>query len=626
MSGIFGIVDPGRGQGIEPRSHAMAAVMSHHVSFVSDLWVQADHGVALGRLGIGIFNRAVQPVWNADRSVALFFVGELYAIDGHERRGQTQCDEIAALELYEARGTQFVAHLNGMFVLAVWDARRKLVVVANDRYGLYPLYYSYTSGRFVFAPEVKAILCDPGVDRALNLTALAEYVRFQHLLGDKTFFEGVQLLPNACMLVYDLNERRLTSRQYWEYSDLPSLPHGVRFEEAVEEAGRLLRQSVRRRLDGEYRVGIYLSGGVDSRVILGMAGLEHALLPTVTFGMRGSRDVVYAAAIARAARTQHHWFEFRDGRWVEEFANLHFELTEGFHSWIHAHGISILDQARVVMEVNLAGLHGQELNWEDPSLAYAPDEAAFVSRLFYELTQETTWPSIDEAEEAALFCPQMATELRGLAFQSLREEVARVSHLPTAQRAIALSCDTDRRFFQYYTVFNRSRIEQRFPFYDYEYFDFIHALPMEMTADRRLRRVMIYRNLPRLARIPCEKDELPITGTTTGFLAARTAHRAKGAFNRHVRRVFPETSPLHSNYEGWLRNELRAWGEELLLSSRSASRGFFQPRAVESLWRRHLSGREMNIIGKLAPLMTFELIMRRFFDASDPAPGATVHA
>jgi asparagine synthase (glutamine-hydrolysing) len=302
---------------------------------------------------------------------------------------------------------------------------------------------------------------------------------------------------------------------------------------------------------------------------------------------------------------------------VEDFADFHLELTEGFHSWIHAHGISILEQVRPLIDVNLTGFGGGQsaIDWGDIALLRAPDDIAFFCRLFSLLSQETTWPSITDAEERFVFSPRISSSMRGLACESLREELARFDHLPYEQRAAYFAlCNPDRRMFQYYTVFHRSHFEQRFPFYDYHYFEFVYALPPEMLFDRRLRRAIILKEMRSLARVSYDKDDLPITDSQVSRLAAKLVHKGKSVIHRLVPPVFSEHATLYADYENWLRNELRDWGEGILLSERTLQRGLFDRELLRSLWRRHQSGLELHTIGKIAPLMTFEMMLRRFYD------------
>jgi asparagine synthase (glutamine-hydrolysing) len=621
MSGVFGVVNPGRQIDVCSLIDRMGSAMSHRDWYVIETHVGEREGFGLGRIGIGIFNREPQPVTSEDGNLTVCLSGEFYNTSGLRRdleasghRFRDGSDLELALRLYEHKREQFIHDLEGAFVLAIWDRARRELIIANDRFGLYPLYYAHYAGRLVFAPEMKGILCDSGFRKQLDLTALAEYVRFQHLLGDKTFFEELRLLPNASLLRYNVDADRLMIQSYWDFSQLPQLPASLTFRDAVEEAGRLLESAVHRLTQGDHRFGVYLSGGLDSRAILGLIDRDRLPITTITYGLQGCRDVAYARRISAAVGTDHHYFEVPDGKWVEEYADLHLELTEGFHSWIHAHGISVLGQVRPLMDVNLTGLHGAPINWEDSALFQAQDDHAFSCQMFYLLSQETTWPSVREAEARLVFSPRLSAQTRGLAFDSLRAELVNYAGLPYDQRAAAFSCSTDRRLFQYYTVFHRSHLEQRFPFYDYRYFEFIHALPPEMLFKRKLRRAVILSLMPSLAHVPYDKDDLPITGSEASRLTAKLVYKGKSFVHRHVAPVFPEYATLYADYENWLRNELRAWGEGILLGERTLQRDIFEPEFLRSLWRRHQSGLELHTIGKIAPLMTFEMMLRRFYD------------
>jgi asparagine synthase (glutamine-hydrolysing) len=586
MSGVFGIMDSQHRSGVSQSLSQMGLVMSHREWYVVETYSDDEAGMGLGRIGIGVFNREQQPARSEDG------------------------------KLYQDKGERSIHNLEGAFALAIWDRNRQLVIIANDRLGLYPLLYAHYDGKLVFAPEMKGVLCDPDFRKTLDLTALAEYMRFQHLLGTKTFFEGLHLLPNASLLRYDLDTDSLTLESYWDFSKLPQLPAKMTFAEAVEEASHRFKAAVDRLINGTLRFGIYLSGGLDSRTIVGCVGRERFPITSITYGQRNSRDVVYAKGIAAKAGTQHHYFELSDGKWVQAFADLHLELTEGFHSWIHAHGISVLGSVRPLIDVNLTGFGGGSLNWEDPALIYAQDDTAFHSRMFHALSQGTTWSSMDEADERFLYSPRLAARLEGLAFDSMCAELAKFGHLPYAQRAAYFSRFTsDRRLFQYYTVFNRSHFEQRFPFCDYAYVDLIYALPPEMLFKRKLQRAMILERMRRpLASVPYDKDDLPITGDPVSHLAAQLVQKGKSYLKRHVAPVFPEYSTLYADYENWLRNELRDWAGDILLGDRLLQRDIFNPAFLRSLWRRHQSGLETNIIGKTAPIMTYEMMLRRFYD------------
>jgi asparagine synthase (glutamine-hydrolysing) len=618
MSGVFGVIDPGHQTDIYSLTDEMARAMSHREWFVTDRLVDRTRNLAMGRIGIGIFNAAPQPVWNATRTVALVMAGEFYNGEALSKDGahEAKSDEQMALALYEKLGDDFASQLNGAFIIAIWDKTRDRLLITNDRLGLYPLFYTCRGGRLVFAPEMKGILCDEAFPRKLDLTALAQYIRFQHLLGGRTFFEDIELLPGASLLTYDLCTAACSVRPYWSFDEIPYRPD-VGFDEAVEEAGRLLRSAVRRLSGDAYQPGVYLSGGLDSRTILGM--VERRPVVSLTYGVHNCRDVHYARRIARAVGSDHHWVDLPDGEWVEEHVGFHLDLTEGFHSWIHAHGISTLPQARQLMDVNLTGWCGGTVMGHDfltePLQRSAVDGAALVTRLFHLFTQKYTWPSVTEAEESLLFCGPIRSQVQGLAFDSFRAELSRYLDYRSDVRSSYFYIGNHIcRLTQNLVTFARSHIEVRFPFWDYALFEFLYSLPASLRGHRVLYRAVMQRQTPRLVYIPYDHDEfLPTTQPLIRGMHA-LAVKLKRRFNRHLWPIFPERYTLYADYENYLRGELRSWAEDILFDRRTVERGIFNPAFLRTLMDRHLSGLEQWTIGKIAPVMTYEMMLRRFCD------------
>jgi asparagine synthase (glutamine-hydrolysing) len=616
MSGIFGLVNPKSSDVKELLTH-MGQIMTHRHWYQVDLLHDQSQGIGLGRIGIGIFNQAAQPVWNTNRTVALLMAGELYNQDALHKNSQVlPTDEQLILTLYEQMGLDFVHQLNGAFILVLWDKRDNRLVIANDRFGFYPLFYACRNGRLIFSPEMKGILCDPLFSPKLDLTALAQYIRFQHLFGQQTFFEDISLLPNASLFVYELSTGDYSIKPYWTFGDIPHRST-ISFSEAVEETGRLLRCAVQRLSGDAYRPGVYLSGGLDSRTILGL--VERRPVASVTYGAGNCRDVYYAGRIAKAVGSDHRWVDLPNGEWVKEYVDFHLDLTEGYHSWIHAHGISTLSQARQLMDVNLTGWDGGTVMGHpdsiEPLQVRAVDDLAFTARLFHMFTHHYTWPSITEGEENLLYCPAMRQNIQGLAFDSFREEVAPfLDYRPDVRGEYFYIYHHCRRLTHNLVTFTRSHVEVRFPFFDYELFDFLYSLPAALRADRKLFHAVIRRETPRLAFIPHDHDEfLPTTQPLIRSVQAM-AVKLKRRFNQHLWPIFPERVTLYADYENYLRRELRDWAENILFDCRTTERGIFNPAFLQTLMARHLSGLEEWTIGKIAPIMSYEMMLRRFYD------------
>ena len=590
-----------------------------------DWWASPTGSIGVGRVDIGIFNPQSQPVASADGQVLAFLSGELHRSTQLRRElaassavFQRNDDPELVLSAYLNYGPDFIKHVEGAFHFAILDLHRQKLLIANDRFGLRPLYYTQYQGRFAFAPEVKALTFDPAFEKKLSLVAVAEYMRFQQLLGEKTFFEDIYLLPPASLLTYDLAEKRLAIGEYWSFDAIPRLDPKTTYQEIVEESARLFQQAVDTISSDGKRVGLYLTGGLDSRLIAGCLAKSHAGFPTVSYGDPRSMDVQLAKRIASTLGTEHHMFEFADGRWVQEYADLHLELTEGHHSWLHSHGMSTLAEVRSLLDINLTGWGvdtGLGGHYWDPLLENAVDDHAFDCHLFFLYNQKYQWPGLNEAEEEILYSPAFRSRMQGVAFDSFRTEVHRLGGYSYEQRAEYFNIlNHNRRATQHYVVFSNSHFECRFPGYNYQLFDFVYSFPLIWRPHRRLQQDVIEWIDPRLARVPQAKDGLLFTRKKAPRIAQHAVMRLKQRVNRQIASIFPQPLTLYADYENWLRCELRPWAERLLLDDRLAGRDILDPDAVKSLLNRHLFGRELHTIGKIAPIMTLEMVFRAYFD------------
>ncbi len=173
--------------------------------------------------------------------------------------------------------------LNGMFAFAIWDRRAQELVLARDRYGVKPLYYTETPGVFLFGSEVKAMLAHPDMRAELDPEALLEYMTFQNFFRDRTLFKGVKLLPAGCWLTLKPDRKQSLVQRYWDYAFTePNSAEPV--DQYAEELDRLFRQAVNRQLVSDVPVGAYLSGGMDSGSITAIAARQIDNLRTFTIG------------------------------------------------------------------------------------------------------------------------------------------------------------------------------------------------------------------------------------------------------------------------------------------------------------------------------------------------------
>ncbi len=228
-------------------------------------------GLAHARLSIIDLEGGDQPIHNEDRSIQLVFNGEIFNYielrRDLERSGHhfyTRSDTEVIVHLYEQYGESFVSHLNGQFAIALWDSRRKRLVLARDRVGIRPLFYTVANGRLLFASEIKALFACREIPRSLNPSALGQIFTYWAALPPHTIFEGIHSLPPGHIMLVEGG--RLRTKKYWDWEFPAEFEERRGADELAAELRELLIDSVRLQLRSDVPVGAYLSGGLDSSV------------------------------------------------------------------------------------------------------------------------------------------------------------------------------------------------------------------------------------------------------------------------------------------------------------------------------------------------------------------------
>lgn len=271
--------------------------------------------VALGhrRLSIIDLKTGSQPMANEDGTVWVVYNGEIYNFPelradqqsrGHQFKSTSDTEVI--IHLYEELGEESVAHLRGMFAFALWDERKQLLLLARDRVGVKPLYYTNTGKAFLFASEIKSLIADPTVTRNVNLAAIDRFLTYYYLPGNETLLEGINKLEPGHYLT--VSKGQVVKKQYWDLH-FDESPKWTSFDEAVEVLQGLLRNTVKDHMISDVPVGVLLSGGVDSTGVLRYA-VEETDKPihTFTIGFSGEEfddERPYARLAAERYGTVH---------------------------------------------------------------------------------------------------------------------------------------------------------------------------------------------------------------------------------------------------------------------------------------------------------------------------------
>jgi asparagine synthase (glutamine-hydrolysing) len=370
MCGIAGFVGQSRGMNEASRFAVldrMCRVIRHRGPDDQGVMVEGEAALGMRRLSIIDLAGGHQPISGCDAHVTVVFNGEIYnfqelqqKLEARGHRFHTHSDTEAIVHAFEEYGEDCVNHLRGMFAFAIWDANNRRLFLARDRAGKKPLYYTQApDGTLVFGSELKSLLEHPHVRRDVSAESIDAYLSFGYVPDPLSIFEGIHKLPPGSHLSFA--EGRVTVKQYW---DFPFESVQARSEdEAVEELRELLEESVRVRLISDVPLGAFLSGGVDSSVVVGLMA-RASTKPVKTFSIGFHEDsydeLRYARIAAKHFETDHHEFIVTPDicRIVDELV-WHFDEPFADSSAIPTYMVAKLARAHVT--VALSGDGGDEL-------------------------------------------------------------------------------------------------------------------------------------------------------------------------------------------------------------------------------------------------------------------------
>lgn len=588
-------------------------------------------GAALGfrRLSIIDVAGSHQPMSNEDGSVWVVFNGEIYnyqvlrrRLEGAGHTFRTRGDTETLLHLYEDEGPEFARHLEGMFAAAIWDRRRRQLVLVRDRLGKKPLVYRLEPGRLLFASELKSLLAVPDVPRELDPGALDAYLAYQYVPHPQTILRGIQKLPPAHYAVY--RNGTLTIARYWhpDFNYEQDLP----VETYAQELRQRLTAAVRKRLQSEVPLGAFLSGGIDSSIVVGLMsqlGTEPVRTFSIGFSVAEYDETRYARAVAQRFATQHREFRVEPSA-VEILPRLVWHFDEPFadSSAIPTWYVSQLTRQHVT--VALTGDGGDELFCGYPRYL-AVQVAAWHDR----------WPAGLRQLLASRFWQRLPAGTRQ---KSWLRKFKRLS--------AALAQPPVRRYFDWVSIFNEAA---RATLYTE---DFLASLPdrdpcqwlaAAFRAASRRDPVTQAALADLVTYLPCDlmnkvdiasmahslECRCPFLDHHVVELAAAMPLRLKlrrGRGKWILRRTFADLLPAPVRRRSkmgfgvplghWFRTELRGFARDVLLDPSTLARGYFQPEAVRKLLDDHQTGR-FDHSYRLWSLVVLELWQRQWLA---PAP------
>jgi asparagine synthase (glutamine-hydrolysing) len=623
MCGICGMVDF-RGAPVVPDVlRRMTDALAHRGPDGRGVFI--DGGVGLGHRRLAILDLTPagrQPMTTPDGRFTLVYNGEVYNYRELraelERQGATfvsQSDTEVVLHLLSQGGPQALSRLNGMFALALWDSRTRRLLLARDRYGIKPLYWTMAGGTFLFASEQKAMLRHPAFSPRLDTECLLEYFTFQNMFTDRTFFDGVRLFPPGSYAVVDARRpgAALSPVAYWDYDFRePDAPADE--GEYLEELERLFAQAVTRQLVSDVPVGGYLSGGMDSGAITAVASprLQEMRTFTCGFDMHSASGLEFgyderelSELMSYLFQTEHYEMVLKAGDMERVMPRLAAAIEEPRVGQSYPN-YYVAQLAGKFVKVVLSGTGGDELfggyPWRYYRAVVNHDFEAYVDK-YYLFWQRL----IPNRAIQSVFAP-IWKDVSHVWTRDIFRDVfgRRPPRLLSPEEYVNSSLYFEARTFLHGLLVVEDKLtmahglEMRVPFLDNDLVDFAMRLPVSMKLGNLGEVVRINENEPGKLRRFYAK-------TRDGKLLLRKmmAKLVPQEIAGGVKRGFSGPD------EAWFKGESLDYVRRTLLGRDARIYAYMDPAAVRALVEEHLDGRTNRRLF-IWSLLSFEWWLRTY--------------
>ncbi len=627
MCGIAGIIAERAGEAANARIEGMIRALKHRGPDDYGLW--SDDLCALGHRRLAIIDLSEagrQPLSNAGGTIWITFNGEIYNFQELRReleslgyRFRTGTDTEAIVYAYEQWGVECVLRLRGMFAFGIWDNRRRRLFLARDRVGKKPLFYTRAGGAFLFASELQGLLAEPEVSREPDRAAIDEYLSWGYIPAPRTGFRGIQKLAPAHWLTLELTADGWIEKieRYWSLDYEPKLK--LSEAEAIDGLREKLIEAVRLRMISDVPLGAFLSGGIDSSIVVGlMAQLSDRPVKTFSIGFKDAQwdETAHAKRIAEKWGTEHHQFDVEPHA-LEVLPKLVRHYGEPFadSSAVPTYYLSQMTRSRVTVALNgdggdesFAGYERYLGNRLAERLRMLPGSSLVARRIARMLptsvnpksrwrrayrflsvaTQDMperygNWIGyFNSRAKRALYSGEFRQSLNG---SHPEDWMAELFEEAKWADAVDVAMAVDVASYLPYDLLVKvdiasmaNGLEARSPFLDHEVMEFAARLPANLKLRGRSSKYLLRRAFVEL---------LPI----------ENVDRRKMGFGVPVGE--------------WFRGELKELLRDSLLSVEAGQRGYFDPKVVAGMVKEHLEG-GADHSAQLWSLMMLELWHREF--------------
>ena len=588
--------------------------------------------IALGHRRLSIIDlseAAHQPMCNEDGAIWIVYNGEIYnfqelrkELENRSHLFKSRSDTEVILHAYEEWGTECLRRFRGMFAFAIWDSNLRRLFMARDRLGEKPLVYFNQNGHFAFASEIKALLEIPGVERRVNIYALHDYLTYQYVPSPDTIFEGIKKLPPAHYLIYDCSGN-IRIERYWKLNFELSQKIHTGLQDLIDLLRTELEESVRLRLISDVPLGAFLSGGMDSSLIVGMMSkLSEKPIKTFSIGFEeeGFDELSYARLVSNHFSTEHHEFVVRPHA-IEILPKLVWHYNEPFADSSAIPTYYVANMTKDFVKVILTGDAGDEnfagygryvrSKWvalftklpEKFRKELMPVLLRKISALRYRektLNRLADFMEVLTCDQGRNYAEQMKIfnnkELGDICTKDFAKDIKKETPFTFLLEKYQEADTEDLLEKLLYVDINSylpedllvkmdiatmaNSLEARIPFLDHKFIELVAGIP----SDLKLRRA---------------NSKFILKKAFSDFLPGPILSRKKMGFGVPVSR--------------WFRKELKDYIHEILLDNKTLNRGYFRKAVIERLLNEHISLR-YDHSAKIWALLVLEIWFRVFMD------------
>jgi len=588
----------------------MGASVPSPVPVVKHEWTNRAGCVGLGalhpvRVGLGGHHAA-----DPESGVYCIFDGIIYAKDRTLGDGLVENNGAAVLLAhYLKSGADRLDAYNGSFVVAWWDEKAQRLVVANDKIGQRLLFFGGQNGMLAFSSLLARVMASGCVSPAIDLEGFADLIHFEHVIGHRTLFEHVQILPPASVLTCE--NAQVSIKRYWRIDEIEaSEKYDAR---CLEHLTEVFKGAMRRALRTDMDVAIDLTGGLDSRCMLAAAVAADLPVVTHTGGQPDSTDVVLARQAAAMVGTK-HIFEPVGPEKVAEWLTPMVLYQGGIVNTLHSHPCQHF-------EIELpfdAVLQGIGINYMRGLWGTSADFKKVTCRTAAEnlLKHKMSSSVARMVNLEKLWSPRfkkLGLQIPDAHVRSLFSEYSSENGFFGILDAISLQ-ERTRKFLNKGIMIVRGAREVYYPYLDHELLEALARLPADVRAKSRIQIDMIKRFAPELLSIRYAKNLIPLNASPTRIWGTLKYRNVKKRLSRHlgITAAGPMHVPAHY-YSEWTRKEMRGVLVGLLFNRKAAFRAYLDWPMVESLLNQHFSGKT-NWEHLVGALTVFEISHRLWVD------------